>query len=164
MRGAFLADLSGFPQASNSQSCRGKWMFSPACWSWLPGQKVEWDLGKHRHALMVDSQQTNHHQESKGTVHMHIYLASCFKLWSTAMWLHRTFWRELQKWLRKVRLLLVGLNSLCGDSSSTGVFFYGCSNWQSLKNIFLGEKLLWRASFYFCSVTACPINVCMTVP
>lgn len=99
---------------------------------------------------MVDSQQTSHRQESKGTVDMHFYLASCFKLWSTAMWLHR-FWRKLQKWLRKVRLLSVGLNSLCEDSSSTGVFSYGSSNWQSLKNIILGEKWLWRASFDFCN-------------
>lgn len=72
---------------------------------------------------MVDSQRTSHLQKTKGAVDMRVYLASCFKLWSTAMWVHGRFQRDVQKLLRKIRLLSVGLNSLYGDSSSTGIFF-----------------------------------------
>jgi len=72
---------------------------------------------------MVDYQHTSHLQMTKGAVDVQIYSAGCFKLLSTAMWVHERFLRDVQKLFIKVRLLSVALNSFYGDSSSTRIFF-----------------------------------------
>lgn len=99
---------------------------------------MPWWLAPHQH--------TSHLQKSSLT---------CTSAWpvflSCGPQLCERFQGGVQKLLRKIRLLSAGLNSLHRNSSSTGIFFYSSSNWQSLKDIILGEKslksLIW---FLFC--------------